>query len=257
MLSDDSPSPTSIPGAMTTGPVYFHTASSQPYPTTALVAKALAQIQAAVRVAGKTGDNKFDKYTYSKLEDFWEVAKPALTKYDCSLTLATVEAVTLEPRTTKNGGLEHAVRVKVIATVRHSSGEFLEFPGFGEGQDRADKAIYKAITGARKYAIAGALAIPTSDDPEADEKVGLSGKGNKLDSDGNAKTKIPKWLDMQKVDAGLYNSRILALLTTQYNGNEDAAHEELNDWKNRHKYDEPVEVLKALARWENDLKGLP
>lgn len=222
------------------------------------IALALVNAQAEVHTAGKSGDNKFDKYTYSKLEDFLAVAKPVLAKHRIAMVLDAIETQTLDDRQTKNGGIEHAVRVKVRCTLYHESGEELVFYGYGEGQDRADKAIYKALTGAKKYAVAGALAIPTSDDPEADEKVGLSsGKGReKLDSQGNVQTKIPKWTDQQKIEAGQHNSAILALLEAQY-GNADAAQDELQDWKNRHKYDAPDDVLKALARWKNDLQGLP
>lgn len=228
-------------------------------PGNAKVSAALVKAQAEVHTAGKTGDNKFDKYTYSKLEDFLAVAKPVLAKHGLSIAMSTIDTITLEPRTTKNGGIEHAVRVRVMATLRHESGESLDFIGYGEGQDRADKAVYKAITGARKYAIAGALAIPTSDDPEADEKVGLSGKGNaprqKLDSTGVERSKIPPWSDKEKIQAGTYNAQILTLLEAQY-GNGDAAQDELGDWKNRHKYDDPPQVLEALKQWIADLGGV-
>lgn len=228
-------------------------------PSTVKVTAALVRAQARVHAAGKSGDNKFDKYTYSKLEDFLAVAKPVLAVEGLGIVFDVVDAISMDDRTTKNGGMEHVVRVKIRCTIIHDSGETLYFYGYGEGQDRADKAIYKAMTGGKKYALAGALAIPTSDDPEADEKVGLSSGRNreKLDSDGNAQTKIPKWTDAEKLSAGTFNTRILALLVQQYNGNDAAAHEEFGDWKNRHKYDQPADVLKALERWENDLKGLP
>lgn len=228
------------------------TSTTQP-----LVSAALANVQAEVATAGKSGDNKFDKYSYAKLEDFMAVGKPVLAKHGLSLAIETTEAVTLDDRQTKNGGLEHVVRVRVVATLRHVSGESLSFPCYGEGQDRADKAIYKAMTGAKKYAWAGILAIPTSDDPESDEKVGLSGKGrDKLDSDGNAKTKIPKWTDEQKLKAGTLNKQILDALTLQY-GNAAPADEELADWKQRHKYDEPAVVLGKLNAWITELEGRP
>lgn len=230
------------------------TFSLLPQPCTAKVSEALAKIQAEVRAARKSGKNTYDKYDYNKQEDFWEVGKPLLAKYECSLAFQTVEAYDLPPRTTKNGGTEHAVRVKVVGILTHASGEHLDFPGFGDGQDRADKAIYKAITGARKYVIAGALAIPTGDDPEADDKVGLTGKGNKLDSEGNAKTKIPKWTDAQKTEAGTLNTGILQRLTYLYNGDKPAM-EELSHWKNVHKYDEPDDVIRQLKTWKTELEG--
>jgi hypothetical protein len=38
-----------------------------------------------------------------------------------------------------------------------------------QGQDKGDKGVYKAITGAIKYALTSALLIPTGDDPEDDK----------------------------------------------------------------------------------------
>lgn len=223
------------------------------------IAKALVKAQAMVKDAAKSGDNKFDKYNYSKLEDFLAACDQALQTCELALTMETVEAHNMPDRETKNGGREHAVQVCVKGRLIHSSGEELVVHGYGQGQDRADKAIYKAITGAKKYLVGGLLKIATTDDPEADETVGLAGKGNaqrqKLDSAGNEQTKIPKWTDIQKTNAGLFNADILKLLTTLYNGNDKSAMDELSNWKTTHKYDAPEVVLEALARWKTELTG--
>jgi hypothetical protein len=58
--------------------------------------------------------------------------------------------------------------VKVAVRILHESGEWVEASAWGEGQDRGDKAVYKAITGARKYGVASALGLATTDDPEDD-----------------------------------------------------------------------------------------
>jgi hypothetical protein len=55
----------------------------------------------------------------------------------------------------------------------HISGESIEYIGYGEGQDRADKALYKAITGGKKYLIANIFNVPTTDDPETDSHEGF------------------------------------------------------------------------------------
>ena len=230
------------------------TYSSLTGPYNARVSAALVKAQAEIHAAYKGGNNTFDKYKYSKLEDFWEVAKPVLAKHGLSLAIATIDTMTLEARQTKNGGIEHAVRVKVLATLRHESGEYLDFPGYGEGQDRADKAIYKAITGARKYVLAGVLAIPTTDDPEADEKVGLTGKGDKLASNGTAKQKVPKWSDEQIKEAGGYIGSLRELLIA--NGTDLlSADMRIKEFRALHKYDEPADAIDAMATWKNQLEG--
>lgn len=224
---------------------------------TPLLDAALIEVQAEIGYAGKSGDNKFDKYTYAKLEDFMRVGKPLLAKKRLALAMEVNEVIPLPDRQTKNGGLERAILVRGVATLIHESGQQRRFPFFGEGQDRADKAIYKAMTGAKKYAWAGVLAIPTSDDPEADEKVGLAGKGAKTDSQGVPKTKIPKWTSEQITQAGVLNKKVLDALTLEYDGNAAPAEEELGNWKHQHKYDDPALFLSELTTWVNELEGRP
>lgn len=49
------------------------------------------------------------------------------------------------------------------------TGEYIEGMAMGVGQDSGDKAIYKAITGAIKYALTANFLVETGDDPEEDE----------------------------------------------------------------------------------------
>jgi hypothetical protein len=133
------------------------------------LAPALAAAQAEFKAVGKSGENKFDKYSYANLEDYVSVVRPVLTKHKLCLLSSSEEIIPLDDRTTKNGGCEHAVRVKLVTRIVHESGEWIETSSCGEGQDRADKSVYKAITGARKYALASALNLATTDDPEHDD----------------------------------------------------------------------------------------
>src|SRR5690606_11890286 len=48
------------------------------------------------------------------------------------------------------------------------TGESRSIHSSGEGQDAGDKAVYKAIRGARKYALMKAFMSPTGDGPEGD-----------------------------------------------------------------------------------------
>lgn len=133
------------------------------------LAGALAKAQAEFKSVGKSGENKFDKYSYANLEDYVTAVRPVLSKHGIVLLSSAEEIIPLEDRTTKGGGIEHAVRVKLTTRIVHESGEWIETSSCGEGQDRADKAVYKAITGARKYALASALNLATTDDPESDD----------------------------------------------------------------------------------------
>lgn len=209
------------------------------------IAPALVMAQAEMKAAQKSGDNKFDKYRYSKLEDFFDAAKPILSKHGLALVIGNPAVSTLSDRPTKNGGLEHACQVQVTATLIHESGEWIEAQGHGEGQDRADKSIYKAITGAKKYALAGLLAIPTTDDPEADESVGRAHA--KVNSAGETVKKKPAWSDEQKLKAGELKSQLMA-----YGDGGAEAFDTL--WRD-HQYDEPDKVIEVLTAELNSWKG--
>jgi len=139
---------------------------------TAKISPALVNAQQEFKAVAKSGNNTFDKYRYADLEDYVNVVRPILTKHGLAIVSSVDEVVGMEDRTTKNGGKEHAARVKVTIRIMHESGEWLETTVWGEGQDRADKAVYKAITGARKYGLACTFGLATSDDPERDENVG-------------------------------------------------------------------------------------
>jgi len=140
----------------------------------AKLAPALVAAVAEMGPVSKSGNNTFDRYTYAKLEDYVKAVAPVLAKHDLCLMSGVPEVFCLESRTTRNGGTENACRARLTMRLLHKSGEWIEAESFGEGQDRADKATYKAITGARKYGIASLLGLATSDDPESDEQVGQS-----------------------------------------------------------------------------------
>jgi len=134
----------------------------------AKIASALVKAQAAVRPAEKSGENTYDKYNYSKYEDLHAVAQAPLADNELCIVYEEGSLTRLPNRTTQAGKLEFCVQIEIIAILMHSSGESLIFHGYGEGQDRGDKAVYKAITGAKKYLLSNILNIPSADDPEKD-----------------------------------------------------------------------------------------
>lgn len=134
------------------------------------IARALAQAQAAFKDVAKSKENTYDRYRYAQLEDYRDAIVAGLGNAGLSIATSIEEVVRLEDRQTKNGGTEHAVMVRMSQRIIHDSGEWIETTVYGEGQDRGDKAIYKAITGARKYGLASALNLATSDDPEGDDQ---------------------------------------------------------------------------------------
>jgi hypothetical protein len=57
--------------------------------------------------------------------------------------------------------------VRITLTFHHGE-ETLSAQGIGQGFDKGDKAVMKAMTAAQKYAYATAFCISWGDDPEAD-----------------------------------------------------------------------------------------
>lgn len=178
------------------------------------LAEALAKAQASVRAATKSGENKFDKYRYAKYEDIANAAKPVLAEHGLSVVFGSDELVPLDDRMVgaQKDKAEHAVRVKVSARLLHSSGEWIESSAWGEGQDRADKAPYKAMTGAKKYLLAGLLAIPTTDDPESDENVGHGGPARNDRAPGSQPSTQPR--QQQPAAAAQPGDRLMAAIVT-------------------------------------------
>lgn len=135
------------------------------------IAPAIAAAQAELGPIAKSATNKFDNYKYATLGDYVAALAPVLAKHGLSVLTSTGGVVAHE-RTTTKGNKENAVTLALTLTILHVSGQFITLEGVGEGQDRADKSSYKAVTGGRKYALASAFGLATTDDPEKDETVG-------------------------------------------------------------------------------------
>ena len=143
---------------------------------------ALVKAQAAATAVGKSG--KHPKYMYANLMDYQSVAEPVFKELGLALTASVAQWVNIEGRTTNSGSAQYACAVEVQFKLVHESGQWVAVTAWGEGQDHADKGLYKALTGARKYGIAMLLNLVTHDDPEADTKVGIDKRGPKA-SDKN------------------------------------------------------------------------
>lgn len=130
---------------------------------------ALHKARAAMTNVGKGGFNKFDKYTYATLADYLTAIQKPLDDNGLLIVSHVDDITWLNDRETKQGGFEKVCHVKLRTVLIHAeSGESISVTVLGEGQDRGDKAFYKADTGARKYALANLFNLATDDDPEID-----------------------------------------------------------------------------------------
>src|SRR5699024_4894764 len=130
--------------------------------------KKMAKVMKEVKYIEKKGFNNFSKYKYATESDVAEKVREVLADQNVIMLPDVVEHTTRE-HINRKGNTEYIATVRVKFTFFDGdSGEEISIHSAGEGQDAGDKAVYKAITGAQKYALMKAFMIPTGDDPEAD-----------------------------------------------------------------------------------------
>ena len=147
----------------------------------------LAAVMAAVERVPKNGWNDFHKYHYATEADLSDAVRSNLARWGVML-IPSVEKVEWSKVPTKNGE-ERLATLTVRFTATDGKTDF-SFIVIGEGQDRGDKATYKAMTGATKYALLKLFLIPTGDDPEKDEDEKPAPRTNgKTSADAAAKVR--------------------------------------------------------------------
>lgn len=131
----------------------------------------LSEVMAEMKRVPKNGFNAFHKYKYATESDVSEVVREELAKRHVMM-IPSVREQSIREHKNARGNTEYIAKVLMDFTFYDGeSGEQIVFTSVGEGQDAGDKAVYKAMTGATKYAIMKAFLISTGDDPEADTKV--------------------------------------------------------------------------------------
>lgn len=135
--------------------------------------KKLAMIQKSLPPLKKSGYNSFHKYHYSTADDVLVPVRKACN--DCGLFLT----LTVVQQSLSHGCAEVTVRATVVDA---ESGEThaAEAGGYADDLDyknntvNGNKALFKAETGAKKYAVSFLFGLTTDDEPERDEPVKTS-----------------------------------------------------------------------------------
>jgi hypothetical protein len=116
----------------------------------------------------KTGRNDFHKYDYATEADITAAVREHMAKRHL-LLVPSVEKTEWEKMVSQKGVEKKICTLTVRYTIHDGdSGEDMQFTVLGQGEDSSDKATYKALTGATKYALLKLFLIPTGDDPEQD-----------------------------------------------------------------------------------------
>jgi hypothetical protein len=151
------------------------------------LAAKLVKARLAVGSVEKAGRNDQQKYDYAKAEDVAVAAEKALLDQGLLADLDVTDS-SETPIKSRQGsdGLIVKVVCRLIVT-DPDSGEEIERGAIGYGSDYpGDKAIYKAMTGARKYALIHLLGIKLGDDPDEERKAPAGAGGEKIQQAGTA-----------------------------------------------------------------------
>jgi len=124
----------------------------------------LSAILKAVGYIEKTGTNASQGYKYVQAAAVADKIRNEFAERGLTMLPENIEVTDsgLTP-----SGKQALVTLRITWKITDSeSGEFVTFQSVGSGSDSTDKAVYKAMTGALKYALLLGFLIPTGDDPE-------------------------------------------------------------------------------------------
>lgn len=202
-----------------------------------LVSK-LAKVMQEVKYIEKKGYNSFHKYNYATESDVAEKVREVLATQNVMMIPNVKEHSTREHINAK-GRTEYIATVLMeFIFIDGETGEKITFQMAGEGQDAGDKAYYKAITGAQKYALMKAFMIPTGDDPEQDSNPGESEEQKPITNKqiGEIKAIVKELATARgKTDADYYQVLKITDITKLSEG-------------------QALDILKQLKTWQEQLK---
>ena len=128
----------------------------------------LAFIRAQIPKIEKKGTapEKMGGYTFMKAEDVCGdigdlMAIMKISMVPTKVVIASHQIV--------DNRASHVIAIVSYRFIDGDSAEFIDVEAAGEGKDFGDKAVPKALTGAKKYALTQALTMRVGDDSEADD----------------------------------------------------------------------------------------
>lgn len=116
----------------------------------------------------KDDTNTYDKYKFRGIDAVYNTVSPILAKHGLMI-LQRVLTCSTEQRVSQKGGVLYSSVVDVEFDLIATDGSKHTIKTFGEGMDRGDKSINKALTAAYKCGLFQAFCIPTeSTDADAE-----------------------------------------------------------------------------------------
>jgi hypothetical protein len=126
----------------------------------------LAVVRRRISYVQKRGHNERKNYNYVTAADIAGAVGDILAELGV-VVVPRLESISHEPARTSRSEVEHVARVVMAYTFMDvDTAEEITVKVAGEGLDAGDKAPYKAMTGALKYALLQSFLLATGDDPE-------------------------------------------------------------------------------------------
>lgn len=148
--------------------------------------KKLSAVMAEVERIPKNGWNSFHKYKYAQEADVSEHLRKAFATQGL-FVLPSCLKQEIVTQAGKDGDSNYLTIIDMEMTIVDTeTGESVTVKWAGQGQDKGDKGLYKAFTGAVKYFLMKTFLIPTGDDPEEDERPENGRKNVKQAAQANA-----------------------------------------------------------------------
>lgn len=130
----------------------------------------LHEVQKRVKSVEKNGYNSFNKYEYATYADVLDAVRPHLDELGLVLTVS-VEPVNNEFIFSEDGKyytISSCVATAELVALVDGSRVTVKSPGMSADK-QGDKSCFKAVTGAKKYAVLGLFNLDTDGaDPEND-----------------------------------------------------------------------------------------
>lgn len=131
-----------------------------------LVAK-MAKVMEDIENLEKKGFNEFYKYHYTRAEDIFAMVRKHLSKQKI-MAFSNIESLKTKKVETKKGVSIQADVDLSLTFIDGDSGASITVYYMGTGLDSGDKYLYKAYTGALKYALKDTFLMSAGDDVEED-----------------------------------------------------------------------------------------
>jgi hypothetical protein len=169
----------------------------------------LAAVRRRIAYVQKRGHNPRFNYNYVTAADIAGAVGDILAELGV-VVVPRLESISHEAMRPSGGGTEHVTHVVMsYSFVDVDTAEEITVKTAGEGLDSGDKAPYKAMTGALKYALLQSFLLATGDDPE-EERTNHSSPTHESDSERRITAEQVRELRQLIDDTGTELERVLA-----------------------------------------------